>query len=181
MIAKEKAMIHQTQGTETAADEHAGPARKRRRFAVRAGVLLTGAALVLGTAGVADAKPRPSLPHEVNLVDNCGTGFTGHLSWKDGRSLDTITVTFTPSGDYVGGTAGVDVRGTTTQPDASGRLRTKTVRLKKDYDPTPSGLQTATFTAPANVEIWRAGVVATTPADPLTSVHALDGEAGICA
>jgi len=149
---------------------HQAPARRRRRLGTTAGALLTGTALVLGTATMADAKtttPIGSGP----LYDNCKVGFTGYVTIGKGK----VTVKFDPSAAYVGGAAEIDVRTTKT---VDGRART--VRLKFPYEPLADGSRSKSWNLDSKQYVWRVGVTATTAADPDNDVHALDHEAGPC-
>jgi len=146
--------------------QHAAPARKLRRLAHSAAAVATGTALVLGGAGVADAKTTTPIPNSVKLAANCDPGFSGNYV----RSGGTITLTFKAPTGYEAG--GVDVRGT----NSAG----KTVRFKEDLAMT-AGNHKVTFTnVPAKTYIWRVGVTASPTGKPLEDVHALDNEAGPC-
>jgi hypothetical protein len=156
--------------------QHAAPTPRRRRFAASAGALVAGTALVLGSAGVADAKVTDPIPTgNYTLYDNCNTGFTGSLI----VTKTQVTVNFDPSAAYDKGSAGIDLRGTVVEKDNNGRQRERTIRLKEEYDPLTDSYKSKTFTLPAGAYVWRVGVTAIAPGEA-EDVHALDYEQGPC-
>jgi hypothetical protein len=162
--------------------KHRSPVRRRRRLGATAGALVTGAALVLGSAGLAEAGVHTYIPSgkTVPLYDNCGTGFTGSVKWTNTKTADTVTVKFTPPAKQAGKVsyvaADIDVRGDHT--DARGRNRV--FRLRADVETLTLGTQMVkTFKAsemPADIKVWRVSVGAVEEGPLATEVHALEAE-----
>lgn len=166
-------MDKQLHDIETTGPKHRSSARRPRRLGASVGALLTGGALVLGTASMAGAAVHDPIPKGYSpLYDNCGTGFSGSVTWTDGAQNDTITVRFKPSAGY--SAADVDVRADV--KDSRGRDRV--VRYRTDFETLTAGT-VESFTirnAPANAKVWRVSVGAI-EAGPLgTEVHALEAE-----
>ncbi len=155
--------------------KHRSSARRRRRLGAPVGALLTGAALLLGTAGMADAATHTYIEKNrvVPLVDNCRTGFTGSVTWTDGADNDTVTLKFTPPAGYTA--ADADIRGDA--PDPRRPSRDRVVRLRDDFPTLQAGVQIEkTFTTRSDIKVWRVSVGAIKADALATEVHALEAE-----
>jgi len=166
----------------TTGPKHRSPLRRRRRLGASAGALVTGAALVLGSGGLADGGVHEAVPYDpypvVKLHDNCETGFTGEATWKNGTKKDKITVTFTPPPKQPGKpsyvAADLDLRGDYTDPV---RKKTRVFRMRHDFETLDLGKPTSwTFYAPSDIVLWRISVGAAEEGPLETEVHALEAE-----